>query len=306
MSAASTEPPSSGSLGADLQLRMADFCKGCAEQQIGKDTGDLANLTSPAEWGMGRAARVLCEGCGFTEVDPEGNCVSEDCMRKGKPGHGLPWKVPPRCDIWHGSESCPNPAEGHLADGTRTCLPCAISFVTEREGMAALEGSCVPCARGAGHYEVGAQLDNSTADKVGEALRPKSQGRPIQGPTASEVRVGLVSERMRFVISQVGGEDLADIKAMPDEDWLESFRGEIPATLDEIRLARKACGIALEHPVPPTPLLDSLLTARLAPDRDLLIFSVDGCAVRFNRHDMDGLVSELASLRDLMTPNPKD
>lgn len=70
---------------------MADFCKACAEKVLGFDTKDMAGITDPASWAEGRAASVLCEGCGTIQVDPEGNCVTADCMRKGKEGHGLPW-----------------------------------------------------------------------------------------------------------------------------------------------------------------------------------------------------------------------
>ena len=68
---------------------MADFCKACAND-LGFPEGDLKGLTTPDEWADGRAAAVICEGCGYIQVDPDGNGVSDDCLRKGKEGHGLP------------------------------------------------------------------------------------------------------------------------------------------------------------------------------------------------------------------------
>ena len=70
---------------------MADFCKACAEKVLGFDTKDMAGLTVPEAWAHKRAALVLCEGCGPIQVDPEGNCVTPNCLRRGQPGHGLPW-----------------------------------------------------------------------------------------------------------------------------------------------------------------------------------------------------------------------
>lgn len=77
---------------------MADFCRGCAEEIFGlsKDglfSDDLAGITKPEDWAEGRAACVICEGCGPIQVDPVGNCVSADYIEMGKEGHGLPWVV---------------------------------------------------------------------------------------------------------------------------------------------------------------------------------------------------------------------
>lgn len=60
---------------------MADFCNQCLDE-LGLPRGDLAGITSPADWAEGRAVRVICEGCGFVQVDPDGNCVTVDCLRK--------------------------------------------------------------------------------------------------------------------------------------------------------------------------------------------------------------------------------
>lgn len=70
---------------------MADFCKQCSIDHFGRDFGELAGITTPEGWQDGRAHIVICEGCGVIQVDPDGNCVSEDCLCAGQSGHGLPW-----------------------------------------------------------------------------------------------------------------------------------------------------------------------------------------------------------------------
>ena len=74
---------------------MADYCKACSEDIFGKDFRELAGLTKPEDWEAGKACPALCEGCGAIQVDPDGNCVSPDCLEAGKPGHNLPWKLDP-------------------------------------------------------------------------------------------------------------------------------------------------------------------------------------------------------------------
>ena len=51
---------------------MASFCKQCSIEIFDEDLGDLAGL----EYG----ALVMCEGCGFIQIDTEGRCVSLDCL----------------------------------------------------------------------------------------------------------------------------------------------------------------------------------------------------------------------------------
>lgn len=69
---------------------MADFCKQCSIDTFGKDFGDLAGITKQEDWEHNHlAAVVICEGCGVIQVDPEGNCVSPDCDKAGKKGHGV-------------------------------------------------------------------------------------------------------------------------------------------------------------------------------------------------------------------------
>lgn len=64
---------------------MADFCQQCSERVFGRDFRELAGLTSPESWAEGKAAVAICEGCGPIQVDPEGRCVSEDCLEYGHP-----------------------------------------------------------------------------------------------------------------------------------------------------------------------------------------------------------------------------
>jgi hypothetical protein len=62
---------------------MADFCKQCSIEYFGKDFEDFKGATKESDWNNGYAALALCEGCGHIQVDPEGNCISEDCLKKG-------------------------------------------------------------------------------------------------------------------------------------------------------------------------------------------------------------------------------
>jgi len=71
---------------------MADFCNTCSREHFFEDFGDLRGLTPEIVWNDGRACITICDGYGPIQIDPEGNCVSKDCDRAGKPGHGLEWK----------------------------------------------------------------------------------------------------------------------------------------------------------------------------------------------------------------------
>lgn len=54
---------------------MADFCKQCGDRY---DLGnDMKGRTSTKAWAKGLATPVICEGCGYIQVDPEGNCTGE-------------------------------------------------------------------------------------------------------------------------------------------------------------------------------------------------------------------------------------
>ena len=59
---------------------MADFCRQCSEEMFGEDFEDLKGLIAADEVQKGFGACVLCEGCGATLVDSEGNCISKDCL----------------------------------------------------------------------------------------------------------------------------------------------------------------------------------------------------------------------------------
>lgn len=61
---------------------MSDFCQQCSLETFGKDCGDLAGLTKPEAWAEDLANVVICEGCGITQVDPEGRCIATDCLKK--------------------------------------------------------------------------------------------------------------------------------------------------------------------------------------------------------------------------------
>jgi hypothetical protein len=59
---------------------MSDFCRQCSLSLFHEDSGDLAHLgdDSPLESGTGYL--VLCEGCGYTLVDNDGNCIDPNCL----------------------------------------------------------------------------------------------------------------------------------------------------------------------------------------------------------------------------------
>lgn len=59
---------------------MADFCKQCSYEAFGIDAEDFKDVC-----GDGEQATVVCEGCGPTEVDCNGKCVSDTCTKQ----HGL-------------------------------------------------------------------------------------------------------------------------------------------------------------------------------------------------------------------------
>jgi hypothetical protein len=66
---------------------MADFCKQCSIDMFGEDFGDLAGITTEEDTANNRFVLVICEGCGPTDVDHTGKCVSGNCLRKSSPGH---------------------------------------------------------------------------------------------------------------------------------------------------------------------------------------------------------------------------
>lgn len=54
---------------------MADFCKKCSIEMFGKDCEDFK--------GSEMFQLAICEGCGVIQVDPDGNCISDDCLCEG-------------------------------------------------------------------------------------------------------------------------------------------------------------------------------------------------------------------------------
>ncbi len=62
---------------------MSDYCKQCSEKIFRQDFGDMKGITKPEDWAKDMAACVICEGCGHIQVDPEGNCITKDCLRRG-------------------------------------------------------------------------------------------------------------------------------------------------------------------------------------------------------------------------------
>lgn len=60
---------------------MADFCKQCSLAKFGTDYKKLAGLISPQQYSKGLVGLAICKGCGVINVDPDGVCVSEDCLK---------------------------------------------------------------------------------------------------------------------------------------------------------------------------------------------------------------------------------
>ena len=61
---------------------MAEFCRQCSIELFGKDFGEAARPGKPdPEPGYGWG--FLCEGCGFTVVNKEGECIATHCSIHG-------------------------------------------------------------------------------------------------------------------------------------------------------------------------------------------------------------------------------
>ncbi len=61
---------------------MAEFCRQCSIELFGRDHGDLAGVTGKGDYRKGLAEIVVCEGCGVIQVDPNGSCISRDCLKQ--------------------------------------------------------------------------------------------------------------------------------------------------------------------------------------------------------------------------------
>lgn len=66
---------------------MAEFCEACNREMFNMPS-DFKGLTSNKAWSEGKAALVLCEGCGPIQVNPAGECVSKNCTKTGQLCHG--------------------------------------------------------------------------------------------------------------------------------------------------------------------------------------------------------------------------
>lgn len=58
---------------------MADFCYQCSMNFFREDFKDLHGLVTEEQYKRGLVVKVLCEGCGPTEVNHRGVCVSKHC-----------------------------------------------------------------------------------------------------------------------------------------------------------------------------------------------------------------------------------
>lgn len=67
---------------------MAEFCSACNYEMFDMES-DFKGLTTEEEWVEDKAALVICEGCGPIQVNPNGDCVSKDCLHTGQDGHGV-------------------------------------------------------------------------------------------------------------------------------------------------------------------------------------------------------------------------
>lgn len=61
---------------------MADFCKQCSIDIFGEDFKELAGQLTEAQVAQGMLARSICEGCGFTYVNQDGECCDPHCLKK--------------------------------------------------------------------------------------------------------------------------------------------------------------------------------------------------------------------------------
>lgn len=74
---------------------MAEFCTECSIKVLGEDFRDLAGLSTPEDTAKGLFCEVICEGCGFVQVDHTGKCLGgQSCSE----GHTYQHSTPPEHD----------------------------------------------------------------------------------------------------------------------------------------------------------------------------------------------------------------
>jgi len=61
---------------------MAELCKQCTLDTFGEESSNLTGMVTKQQFASGLVARAICEGCGETYVDHEGNCISKCCTKK--------------------------------------------------------------------------------------------------------------------------------------------------------------------------------------------------------------------------------
>jgi hypothetical protein len=70
-------------LGAEYRRKIvASFCKQCSFEIFEEDHGDMAGLLNDEQAALGFVCTVICEGCGITQVNNDGECVSPHCIHK--------------------------------------------------------------------------------------------------------------------------------------------------------------------------------------------------------------------------------
>lgn len=65
---------------------MSDFCKQCSLELFGQDFRDLANLLTEEQEHQGLLANVICERCGFIQVNSAGQCLTHTAEEHSRVG----------------------------------------------------------------------------------------------------------------------------------------------------------------------------------------------------------------------------
>lgn len=60
---------------------MSAYCKQCSIELFGEDCRNFYMLTTPEETEAKVFSTVQCSGCGETQVNHEGECVSPNCSK---------------------------------------------------------------------------------------------------------------------------------------------------------------------------------------------------------------------------------